>query len=175
MEIFWWLLDLYLTFTYTDAAVISSYTTGREEIYTLMVLLTISTSLILVNYWILGGIVKMVKWMIKKIKKLLPGKRKKREERQSRTKVSKITKKLNEWVNEWVISKVRKHRYLSLFLLNLIPYALFLSHATIVATKWWKIRYGIFVILAGNGVKVYFVVTLVYLIGDFLKVPFKLL
>lgn len=163
MNVFWYLFNWWLTWTYTDVAVIGRWRAGDAWIYTFSILLLASTILILASYGIFSGISQAWKgFFTPKIKN--PDFKKKPAVKyflawyawwQKRPKISaKWGKKIAETLG--------KHRYLTLFLLNLIPYVPYLSAATIAAAKLKKIPYAIWIILAGNTTKVFYMVALVY-------------
>ncbi len=172
LQILWWVWNIYSAFVFIEAAAVSLYLTGVRIEYTMGLLLLTSTMVLLINYGILSGMVWVLKKasdrVVKMMKEILPQKKNKKI-RRSLQKLLKWLGRFERRVGEKVIKTVKKHPYGTLFLLNLVPYAPYLSIAAIIAAKIGKIRYGIFPILAGNGVKVIMIVMGVYKFGDLLK------
>ncbi len=138
-------------------ATISWYRAGEKELYTLLVMMIASTLSISISYGVFTGIIWLIRGFLKKLKV---------EKNELREDFPLKNHKVSEkWV-ERLINKLNRHRYLVLFALNLVPYMPYLTAATVITAKLMKIPYGLPVILAGNALKVYFLTTIIYMIGN---------
>jgi len=184
MNVFWYLFNWWLTLSYTDVAAITWWKAGENWIITFLYLLLTSTILLL-GYF--GGLslFNLVSWAVKKF--LYPRIKKGSGFKKTRivkfvlgcyawfkkTRVLrfilacyswrlKVSEKISTKWGKKIAGAMGKHKYWTLFILNLVPYVFYVSTATIIAAKLKRISFGILAILAGNAVKVFYVVGLVY-------------
>jgi len=164
MSVLWYWLNWLLTWTYTDAAAIGRWKAGDAWIYTFSILLLASSILILVSYGIFSGISRVWKrFFTSKIEK--PTFRKKRIVKFLLSLYAWWQKKSERVSTKWgkrIAKAMGRHKYLILFAFNLVPYVFYVSAATIAAAKIKKVPYAVWPILAGNAVKVLYIVGLVY-------------
>lgn len=152
-----WIFNVYTAFGLTEIAALSWCESGVPMLYTLVTLLVTSTVFLYLTF---SGFT-VLNWILKKVLHRDPGAAlaEKAERYAMETQ--------NSWKRKivgWTVNTIRKmstHRYIFLFVFNLVPFPLF-STGTIVAAKLFKIKWGIIPILVANGVKVSFVVTFVY-------------
>lgn len=167
MNLFWYLFNWWLTWTYTDFAAVAWWKAGENWIATFLYLFLTST-ILLSGY---HGIFSSIFWFVKKF--LYSRIRIKRGSGFKETPIVKFISSCYSWWQEktnnistkWgrkIAEAMGKHKYWTLFVLNLVPYVPYLSLATIIAAKIKGIRLGIVAILIGNAVKVLYVVGLVY-------------
>jgi len=86
-----------------------------------------------------------------------------------------IIRHLQKWYQKVKNRLVRKlvdfalnHGYFTIFLLNVIPAAIFFTTATIIAAKLTKSKWAFWLIISGNVVKVLILVTWTYWIGHWI-------
>ncbi len=164
MNALWYWLNWLLTWTYTDVAVIGRWRAGDTWVYTFLVLLLASTILIIVSYGISRGVSRAWKrFFTSKIER--PTFRRKRIVRFFLGLYAWWQKKSEKVSTKWgkrIAKTMGRHKYLILFVFNLVPYIPYVSAATIAAAKFKKIPHAIWPIFAGNAVKVFYMVGLIY-------------
>ncbi len=153
LEIILWLWNIYTAFSLTEVAAPSWYASGVPMVKTLIFLLIASTISIL--GW--SGFFSLVFWLVK----IITGK-------DIRKKVN--FRKLNSWNQrireKWtkrILVAMGKHRYMTLFICNLLPVP-GLTTVSIGVGKYLEIRWLTLCVLSANTLKVVGEVIFVYLV-----------
>jgi len=151
-----WILSVYTAFGLTEVAAFSWCESGVPMLYTLVTLLVTSTVFLYLTF---SGF-SILNWILRKVLH--------RDLGVVLAKKAEIyVMEKNGWKRKivgWIVNKIREmgtHRYIFLFLFNLVPLPLF-STGTIVAAKLFKVKWGIVPILVGDVVKVSAVVFFFY-------------
>ena len=161
-------LDWLGVFVYLDWAIFDFAIQGKPIEYTLTIALVVSTVMILLTFVGFEAIVLAIK------KKYF-----------SDRKVSKMTKDLMKlagrtwkWLEKWrnkvkfvdflvrLILGVKEHKYLAIFIPNLIPFAPYFTTATaIAATSYKNKKKALITVIVGNSMKFLIFVPLYYLLA----------
>ncbi len=163
MQGLWFVTNILLPLFYPEVAIISWYHDGRSELWTFLVMISISTLSILASYGLFSGLVLAIKRTLK-----LP------QVREAETRLMKffhmasspaMVKKLGERLGNF--KNFTRYKYLILFVLNLIPFVPYLTLITIIAAKAADLKWpSLLVIIAGNTIKIYLLVKVIYIIGQ---------
>lgn len=165
MEILWTFLSGIFSGIWPEIAVIGWHEMGWTAIQTLLTVLVASGSVLLISYVLLSGIF----WKSNKILSNRVDNPTNKSNRIMRFLLEQYSQwentkiKIGEKLGEKIAGHLSEHKYLVLFIFNLIPFPV-LTTATIVAGRLAKVKYSIVPIFLGSAIKISLWVLLIYII-----------
>lgn len=161
-------LDWLGIFIYLDGAIFDFALQGKPIEYTLTIALVVSTIQIMTTFLGFEAVITVIK------KKYFSN----RKTSKGMEDFIKLAERIWKWLEKWrkkikivdflvkLIIGAKKHKYLAIFIPNLIPFApYFTTAATIAATYYQRKRIALAVVIAGNSMKFLIFVPLYYLLA----------